>query len=155
MPPIPTPLSRRTKTAALSSFHPFLTHTTERPRREPRTIALAQSPPRRPREWTADQRGDRGGLRPPPHPVSTRSHDLFARGKPRIPLVGVALGAGAHRAAVPPPSRRRRRGRGCAAAAALREKFPGYPAGSKCVSLTVTGDVLGLYHPSLSAAFRS
>jgi len=120
MPPTPTPMSRRTKTASLSSFHPFLTHTTERPPLEPRTIALAQSPPRTPREWTADQRGDRGGLRPLPHPVSTRSQDLFARGKPRIPLVGVALGAGAHRAAVPPSSRRRRRGRGCAAAAARR-----------------------------------
>jgi len=42
-----------------------------------------------------------------------------------------------------------------AAAAALREKIPGYPAGSKRFSLTATGDVLGLYHPSLSAAFRS
>jgi len=38
---------------------------------------------------------------------------------------------------------------------ALREKFPGYPAGSKRFSLTATGDVLGLYHPSLTAAFRS
>jgi len=38
---------------------------------------------------------------------------------------------------------------------ALREKIPGYPAGSKRFSLTATGDVLGLYHPSLSAAFRS
>jgi len=118
MPPTPTPLSRHTKTASLSFFHLFLTHTTGRPPREPRTIALAQSAPRRPREWTADQRGDREGLQPPPHPVSTRFHVLCARGKPRIPLVGVALGAGARRAAVPPPSRRRRRGRGCAAAAA-------------------------------------
>jgi len=120
MPPTPTPLSRHTNTASLSFFHLFLTHTTGRPPREPRTIALAQSPPCRPREWTADQRGDRGGLRPPPHPVSTRSHVLCARGKPCIPLVGVALGAGARRAAVPPPSRRRRRGRGCAAAVARR-----------------------------------
>jgi len=56
----------------------------------------------------------------PPHPVSTRSHVLCARGKPRIPLVGVALGAGTRRAAVPPPSRRWRRGRGCAAAATRR-----------------------------------
>jgi len=38
---------------------------------------------------------------------------------------------------------------------ALREKIPGYRAGSKRFSLTATGDVLGLYHPSLSAAFRS
>jgi len=38
---------------------------------------------------------------------------------------------------------------------ALRKKFPGYPAGSKRFSLTATGDVLGLYHPSWSAEFRS
>jgi len=49
-----------------------------------------------------------------------RSHVLCARGKPHIPIVGVALGAGARRAAVPSPSRRRRRGRGYAAAAARR-----------------------------------
>jgi len=47
------------------------------------------------------------------------------------------------------------RGRRTSGATALREKFPGYPAGSKRFSLTATGDVLGLYHPSLSAAFRS
>ena len=40
-------------------------------------------------------------------------------------------------------------------AAALREKIPGYRAGSKRFSLTATGDVLGLYHPSLTATFRS
>jgi len=62
----PTPLFRHTKTASLSFFHPFFTHTTGRPPQEPHTIAHAQSLPRRQREWTANQRGDRGGLRPSP-----------------------------------------------------------------------------------------
>jgi len=123
--PKPTPLSRHTKTAFLYFFHPFLTHTTGRPPREPRAIALAQSPPRSSREWTADQWGDRGGLRHPPLPVSTRSHVLCARGRLRIPRVGVALGAGACCASAPRLSRRWRRGRACAAAAPRQDRGAG------------------------------
>ena len=74
---------------------------------------------------TADQRGDRGGRRLPPHPVFTRSHPRGARSKPRIPRVDVALGAGARRAAAPRLSRRRRRVRACEAAATRRYRGGG------------------------------
>jgi len=106
-------------------FHPVLTHTTGRPPREPRKIALAQSPPRRPPKWTADQRGDRGGLRHPPLLVSTRSYVRCAGRMLRIPRVGVALGAGARCASAPRPSRRWRRGRACAAAATRQDRGAG------------------------------
>ena len=65
--PTPTPLSRHTKRDSLSCFHRFLTHTTERPPWEPRTIALAPSPPHRPRARTARTSGaTAGGVDPPP-----------------------------------------------------------------------------------------
>ena len=112
------PLSRHIKKASLSFVHPFLTRTTWRPPWEPRTIAHAPSSPRGRRPWTADQRDDRSGRRPPPHPVFTCYRPHGAKGKPRIPHVGVALGTGARRAAAPTLIRRRRRSRACAAAAA-------------------------------------